>query len=139
MQVWKRAVVVLGREEEPRTETLAQIYSSLCSLVSRQAHRLHEALELCDLAVMTRSDLPSVHNMRGAVLTKLGRHGEAKVAFERALRLEPHNINTAFNLALAYKNGGDVIIAMEMFRHVLTIDHTHQPARDQLKGLLSAL
>ena len=139
-QIWKRAVTVLEREkEELRAETVAQIYSSLCSMVSSHAHRLHEALELCDLAVRTQSDLPTAHNMRGTVLTRMGRHREAKMAFERAMILDPHNLNTAFNLALAHKNMGDVIVAMEMLQRVLAIDHTHQPARDQLKVLLSAL
>ena len=118
---------------------MAQIYSSLCSMVSSHDQRLPEALELCDLAVQTQSGIPSVHNMRGTVLTKMGRHREARVAFEQATRLDPHNLNTAFNLALAYKNSGDVIIAMEMLQRVLAIDHSHQPARDQLKRLLDSL
>lgn len=139
MQVWKKAVVVLRREEEAKTETMAQIYSSLCSIISDHTHRLHEALELCDLAVTIRSDLSSVHNMRGTVLTKMDRHSEAKMAFEQALRLEPLSTNSMFNLALAYKNLGDVMVAMEILQRVLAVDHTHQPAKNQLAKLINML
>ena len=135
MQIWRRAILVLKREEEPKTDNIAQVYSSLCSMVSGHAHRLREALKLCDMAVTTRNDLPIVHNMRGAVLTKMGRHKEAKMSFERALRREPENVNTMFNLALAYHNLGNITVATEILHWVLAIDHTHQPAKDQLRKL----
>ena len=141
VQVWRRAASVLEREEEPKTDKIAQVYTSLCGMVSAAGHtphRLREALELCDRAVSTRSDLPDVHNMRGAVLTKMGRHKEAQLAFERALRRDPQNVNTMFNLALAYQNLGDVAVAMEILQWVLAIDHTHQLAKDQLRKLGSA-
>ena len=141
VQVWRRAASVLEREEQPKTDKIAQVYTSLCGMVSAAGHtphRLREALELCDRAASTRSDLPDVHNMRGAVLTKMGRHKEAQLAFERALRRDPQNTNTMFNLALAYQNLGDVAVAMEILQWVLAIDHTHQLAKDQLRKLGSA-
>lgn len=131
-------MVVLEREEEPKTDKIAQIYTSLCGMVSGHSHRLHVALELCDKAVSVRNDLPDVHNMRGAVLTKMGRHKEAQLAFERALRRDPQNPNTMFNLALAYQNLGDVTVAMEILQWVLAVDHTHQLAKDQLRKLANA-
>lgn len=132
---------VLEKEKEPKTDKIAQVYTSLCGMVStanHTPHRLHEALELCDRAVSTRNDLPAVHNMRGAVLTKMGRHKEAQLAFERALRRDPQNTNTMFNLALAYQNLGDVTVAMEILQWVLAVDHTHQLAKDQLGKLANA-
>lgn len=136
--MWKRAVQVLGKEEEPKTEKIAQTYSSLCSMVSRNTSRLPEALGLCDLAVATHSDLPNIHNIRGAVLTKMERHSEAKMAFEQALRLEPGNANSMFNLALAHQNLGDVVVAMEILHRVLAVDPTHQPAKEQLENLITS-
>ncbi len=129
--------MVLEKAEEPNTNKIAQVYTSLCGMVSADhtPHRLREALELCDRAASTRSDLPDVHNMRGAVLTKMGRHKEAQLAFERALRRDPHSANTMFNLALAYQNLGDVTVAMEILQWVLAVDHTHQLAKDQLRKL----
>ena len=131
---------MLEREEDPKTDKIAQIYTSLCGMVSagHAPHRLWEALELCDRAVSTRGDLPDVHNMRGAVLTKMGRHREAQLAFEQALRRDPQNANTMFNLALAYQNLGDVTVAMEILRWVLAVDHTHQLAKNQLRKLSNA-
>ena len=140
LQVWRQAVLVLGSEEDPRTETIAQIYTSLCGIVS-QSHtpRLQEALELCNLAVNVRSDLHNIHTTRGTVLTKLKRHEEAKIAFERALSLEPHNANNLFNLALAHKNMGNRMVAMEMLQRVMVIDHSHKLAKDELRKLNSVL
>ena len=128
-------MTVLEKEDDPKTDKIAQVYTSLCGMVSGHTYRLQEALELCDRAITTRNDLPDVHNMRGAVLTKMGRHKEAQLAFERALRRDPQNANTMFNLALAYQNLGDVTFAMEILQWVLAVDHTHQLAKDQLRKL----
>lgn len=135
MQVWRRALVVLEREEEPQTDKIAQIYTSLCGMVAGHTHRLDEAIELCNRAVFIDSDIPSVYDMQGAVLTKMGKHKEAKIAFERALRQEPQNPNTMFNLALTYQNLGDVTVAMKILQWVLAVDHTHQPATALLRKL----
>ncbi len=41
-------------------------------------------------------------NLRGAILSRLGRHAEAASAFEQALSLDGKNIVAAFNLAVTY-------------------------------------
>lgn len=128
-------MTVLEKEDDPKTDKIAQVYTSLCGMVSGYTHRLREALELCDRAILIRNDLPDVHNRRGAVLTKMGRHKEAQLAFERALRQDPQNANTMFNLALAYQNLGEVTVAMEILQWVLAVDHTHQLAKIQLRKL----
>lgn len=136
--MWREAVRVLVKEEQPQTDKIAQIYSSLCGMVSGHTHRLSEALKLCDLAVSARPDLSGTHNRRGAVLTKMGRHGEAKLAFEQALAMEPRDVNVMFNLALAHENLGDISVAMEILRNVLIMDHAHQLAKDELMKLINA-
>ena len=133
--MWREAVLVLAKEEEPETEKIAQIYTSLCGMVSDHASRLPEALRLCDLAVATQSNLPNIYNRRGAVLMKMIRHKEAKMAFEQALRLDPQNTSYMFNLALAYENLGDVAVAMDTLHRVLSIDPTHQLAKSELRKL----
>lgn len=72
------------------------------------------------------------------MLTKMGRHGEAKLAFEQALAMEPRDVNVMFNLALAHENLGDISVAMEILRNVLIMDHAHQLAKDELMKLINA-
>ena len=67
--------------------------------------------------------------------TLLRRYGAAKLAFEQALFLEPHNTVNMSNLALAHATMGNKAVAMEILQHVTAIDHTHKFAQDQLRKL----
>ena len=130
--------MVLANEEDPKTDTIAQIYSALCSMLSqRDSSRLKEALELCNTAVAVRDDLPHVHTTRGTLLMKMRSYGEAKLAFEQALYCEPQNANHLFNLALAHESMGNKAVAMEILQHALVIDHTHKLAQNHLTKLTS--
>lgn len=57
------------------------------------------ALRECDEAVSFDDSIADAHNLRGAVLERLGRAAEAVSAYEKALSIEPGFSEAAENLA----------------------------------------
>jgi len=62
--------------------------------------KLAEALVELEAATLAQPDNPKVHNLRGVVLTQMGRLAEADKAYLRALELAPGFLPARKNLAV---------------------------------------
>lgn len=77
--------------------------TSLLSAVTQclQSGKLAEAIALCDRIVLLESNDPEVHCCRGVALARLGRLGDAEVAYRQAIALNPDFANAYNNLGNA--------------------------------------
>jgi Tfp pilus assembly protein PilF/peroxiredoxin len=62
----------------------------------------------------------TLHNL-GTLYTKAGRSSQARLAFERALKLDPGHFEASNNLGALLAQGGDVPGAIERFRAALKV------------------
>jgi arylsulfatase A-like enzyme/Tfp pilus assembly protein PilF len=90
------------------------------------------ALALCEagsapeavkaLAPYETSEDPETINARGIALSDSGREAEAKKAFERALALDPKNVDAYLNLGIVALREENPARARDFFRKALAID-----------------
>lgn len=68
-----------------------------------------QALRACDEALASFPDCAEAHDYRGLVLSRLGRHGEAVSAYDRALGIEPDFVPALLDKSelLVYSLGGN--------------------------------
>ena len=55
-----------------------------------QKGKFDEALSFYDKAIETNAKDPTLYNRRGLALCRLGRHEEAILSFDAALKIDPH-------------------------------------------------
>jgi Flp pilus assembly protein TadD len=72
---------------------------------------------------------PSVLNLRGAILTKLGRYDEARQLFQSILATDPNYFPTAFNLGEVQFLAGDYESALQSFQSMRRRDPRNEPVR----------
>jgi Flp pilus assembly protein TadD len=72
---------------------------------------------------------PSVLNLRGAILTRLGQFDEAQRIFELVLDAEPNSLPAAFNLGELQIIQGDYREALSMFQSLLNRDPRNELLR----------
>lgn len=68
----------------------------------------------------------AVANLRGAILTKLGRYDEAKKIFQDILQVNPGYFPAAFNIAEIHFLSGDYEGALEIFSRLREADPTNE-------------
>ena len=88
----------------------------------------NDAVAASPRAARSRRDL-------GFALSMMGRHQEAIVQLEQAVALDPADLETQLNLAIAYRNGGRPAEARARAQEVLRLKPDYQPARQFLRGL----
>ncbi|MGC8574734.1 MAG: tetratricopeptide repeat protein [Thermoplasmata archaeon] len=93
-----------------------------------------EALASIDQAIKLENRNALFWNMRGTILMKLGRFGDAKESEDVALKLDPRNRDALLNLAKIYISVGDKDKARET---LLKIEVRDQEVNDLLNKTLS--
>ena len=88
----------------------------------RQQRDLDLALDHVDRALELNPARGYAHEQRGRLLFGMGRHADAKVAFESALGLEPEKRTTLFYLGLAEFELGNWSSAVETFERVVQLE-----------------
>lgn len=83
------------------------------------AKRFDEAVLLWHEVLRAAPRLPEAHVNLGYALLGLGRHADARAAFERATTLRPGQANAYYGLALAWEAGGDLAMATGAMRSYL--------------------
>lgn len=96
--------------------------------------RFLEALASIDQAIKIENRNPSYWNMRGVILLKLGRYGDAKEAEEVALKIDPRNRDALLNLARVFIAVGDKDKAREQ---LMKVENRDQEVNELLQQTLS--
>jgi tetratricopeptide (TPR) repeat protein len=81
----------------------------------------------------------SVLNLRGAILTKLGKHSEARELFEAILATDPNYFPAAFNLGEVQFLAGSYEGALETFQRIRRRDPRNELVRFKVIVCLLAL
>ncbi len=81
----------------------------------------------------------SVLNLRGAILTKLGKHNEARELFEAILATDPNYFPAAFNLGEVQFLAGNYEGALETFQRIRRRDPRNELVRFKVLVCLLAL
>jgi spermidine synthase len=84
--------------------------------------RLEAALALAQRAVLLDRAHAPAQNLRGAILAQLGQAGEARAAFETALRLDPGDSAAYTNFALMELAFGNRDAATKLFGEALALN-----------------
>lgn len=101
------------------------IYMNLSVLESTEGH-LEESLRHAEEAVRLGSHLALSHFYHGAILEKLGRRGEAALAYQRALAINPEHRGAREGLARASHSASPT--ETEMARGLEALYQRRQPA-----------
>ena len=108
--------LALNADFAPFHLTIANLY--------RQQRDLDRALDHVDRALELNPARGYAHEQRGRLLFGMGRHADAKAAFESALGLEPEKRTTLFYLGLAEVELGNWALAVEKFERVIELEPT---------------
>ena len=92
-------------------------------------------LPIADKGLALNDSTSPGHNSRGSLLLRIGRHGDAVAEFRRSLELNPTNTNALYNLALAYRQRGEVGKSEQMLEAVLRADSSHKLAQTAIHEL----
>ena len=101
----------------------------------RKAGELDAAIDLCRMHLDEQPGHLSGHIVYGQALYESGRAGEAKIAFEAALNLDPENLIALRHLGDIGKTEGDVAVAIHWYQRVLEAD----PRNDEVIALIADL
>lgn len=74
----------------------------------------------------------------GVCQSQLGQHAAARMAFQRAIELQPGDARLRFNYAVALERAGDLAGAAEQLGECLRHDPGHARARERLAALRAA-
>ena len=110
-----------------------QAYLAAASIMVEQ-RRLEEALQYVG-ASLDRGESTLAHELRGSVLLALGRTTDAVPALERAVELDPQNVNAMYNLAGAHALSGSRDEARQMIERLRAIRPDHEGARQLGRSL----
>jgi tetratricopeptide (TPR) repeat protein len=86
--------------------------------------------------VATRAGDPAFDYALGIAANDAGRYGEAIIAFQRVLAIEPENAAARAELARAYALAGDVETAREQFATVVDDPSLPDPVRQRFTGFV---
>jgi tetratricopeptide (TPR) repeat protein len=89
-----------GRPDPKRKLQVYELAMSAFELAGR--NRPDDAVKALRRAEALDSNVTQVHYLMGTILGQQGRYGEAAVALEQAVRLNPRYLTAQFKLALAY-------------------------------------
>ena len=100
--------------------------------------RLESALALVESLTKRHPRFADAHNLRGAILARLGHTEQARTAFESAIELNPHDSTTYRNAGLLELAAGNAPAAAELFTDALALDPTSDASREGLAQALLA-
>ena len=100
--------------------------------------KLEEALQVCAHAIETHPKDDTLHRNRGVLLYRLSRPEEALEAFDNALEINAHVVDTWNNRGtVLWKTQSDLPGALEAFDKALEINPNFKAARDARIGVLA--
>ncbi len=79
---------------------------------------MEDALLQVQQSLKLKNDFPRALNLEGLILSKMGQMDDAIRSFEKALKINPVDINVDFNLAEAYFNNGQFEKAKQKFNTI---------------------
>ncbi len=94
------------------------------------------ALELIERALAEQDKNPSLHNLRGSILTKQNRYDSAIKAHGRALQIDPGNFDAHFNLGCALSESGAPETAIAEYRKAIALQPEYADAHYNLANAL---
>lgn len=125
---WGIALVSAAAQTTPPQSQDPLVVQGRIAMVLRQSSNLFEAGQY-DAALERLGSLggesaqdPTVLNLRGAILTKLGQFDEARRIFILALEADPNSIPAAFNLGELDFIQSDYTAALAVFQSLLNRD-----------------
>jgi tetratricopeptide (TPR) repeat protein len=80
-----------------------------------EANRAEQALARIDAAIAAHPEVASFQDIRGTVLTRLGRDADARAAYEKSLALDPENAAAWGGLGTLAARGNDLPKAIELY------------------------
>jgi chemotaxis protein methyltransferase CheR len=83
--------------------------------------KLDEALAACDQALAANKLDPHLHYLHAIILQERRREGEAKVAFQRALYLDPGFVLAHFAMGILAQRQGNAPAAQKSFQNALAL------------------
>ena len=113
----------LDGEDIHVTPKNVKVYNSLSNMLREHSGDGQGALHYALKAVAVESDWENGYHSKANALVHLRRLAEAKVAFEKALKINPQ-------FAIAHSNYGDCLLKMSMFE----LAETHLQKALQLDG-----
>lgn len=94
--------------------------------------KLQEALAQTELLLRDFSNSSFLYNIQGASQAGLGQFAAAIDSYRQALRVEPNDAKTHFNLANAQSNQGELDAAIASYKQALKIDPSYTLAYNNL-------
>ncbi len=88
---------------------------------------------------MPRRDRWMLHNRRGVILTRMGRHKEAVAEFEKLTELSPAEAESWSKLGMSLRRAGRRRPAIQAFRRALEINPFDEETRERLKSTASLM
>jgi Tfp pilus assembly protein PilF len=113
-------------------------YFAVLSSVKLQRRRWQEALEAAETGLYFDSEHVGCINLRAMALNQMGLTGDAAIAIEGALSVEPENALTHANRGWQEVHRGNYEQAMTHFREALRIDAELEWAREGVVEVLKA-
>ena len=105
-----------GLSEEKRTELMELVQSASQDVAGV---RMFEALQSLNKAEAIAADFHVIHNLRGAVYTKLKDFEKARASFDKSIRLQPDAYEARFNFHEIYFVTGEYQKALDGFQKLL--------------------
>lgn len=112
------------------------IKNAIDQLNSGQANAAYSALKVWE---GNRAGQPDYDLALGLAALEIGRHGEAIIAFQRVLAVQPDNARAQAELARAYAMAGDVDTARAEFETVRGDPSIPDPVRNRIDGVVRQL
>jgi len=111
-----------ARRASELDDRLSEPYQALCQSLAFLEWRWREAEAACEDAVARAPNSATAHQWRAELLTVLGRHEDARGAFERAADLDPLSAVVWSAAANGALNRGDVPRAREFSARAVSFD-----------------
>ena len=87
--------------DQAEIAALAAPYLEKAKRDAEKGYHLQSALANCDQAIAFLSESASAHNLRGLILDGMGKTGEAVLAYQEAVRIDPGCADAQSNLESA--------------------------------------
>lgn len=94
---------------------------------------------LVEEALKLNSSLSGAHNSRGSFLLRKGLLHESVDEFRQAIQLQPTSTNAHYNMAIVYRQRGEMERALSSLQKVLAIDPSHALANAAVRTLKQAV
>lgn len=143
--------IAIGLHQAGKLQEAEKIYSAilqespnnanvlnLLGLLKLHDNKLQEAQSLLQKAVELYPCSYYLENL-GRICFELNDFEQAIILYKQAVELEPQNFSALFNLALAYKNKGQIEEAIETYKKALQIRPDNFKAYFNLAGLYDSL